>query len=47
MDEMLDRTNTDYAPWVIVASNQKKYARIKVMEEYIRLAKEHLKKLKE
>lgn len=45
MDEMLEKTNQNYAPWVIVGSNQKKYARIKVMEEYIRLAKEHLKKL--
>lgn len=45
MDEMLEKTNQDYAPWVIVGSNQKKYARIKVMEEYIRIAKDHLKKL--
>ena len=45
MDEMLERTNLAYAPWIIVGSNQKKYARIKVMEEYIRLAKDHLKKL--
>ena len=45
MDEMLERTNQPYAPWVIVGSNQKKYARIKVMEEYIRLAKDHLKKV--
>lgn len=45
MDEMLERTNFDYAPWVIVGSNQKKYARIKVMEEYIRLAKKHLKEM--
>lgn len=45
MDEMLERTNKTYAPWIIVGSNQKKYARIKVMEEYVRIAKEHLKKL--
>lgn len=45
MDEMLARTNLDYAPWIIVGSNQKKYARIKVMEEYIRIAKDHLKKI--
>ena len=45
MDEMLERTNTDYAPWVIIATNQKKYARIRVMEEYIRLAKKHLKEI--
>lgn len=46
MDEMLERTNKTYTPWIIVGSNQKKYARIKVMEEYVRIAKEHLKKLK-
>lgn len=45
MNEMLQRTNVDYAPWIIVEGNQKKYARIKVMEEYIKYAKEHLKKL--
>ena len=45
MDEMIVRTNLDYAPWIIVGSNQKKYARIKVMEEYIRIAKDHLKKI--
>ena len=43
MDEMLIRTNDN--PWVIVATNQKKYARIKVMEEYIRIAKDHLEKI--
>ena len=45
MNEMLDRTNTSYAPWIIVAGNQKKYARIRVMEEYIKYAKDHLKKI--
>lgn len=44
MDEMLDRTNVDYAPWIIVEGNQKNYARIKVIEEFLRLAKSHLKK---
>ena len=43
MDEMLDRTNVDYAPWIIVEGNQKYYARIKVMEEYLKRAKKHLK----
>ena len=45
MNEMLERTNTDYSPWIIVEGNCKKYARIKVMEEYIKAAKDHLKKL--
>ncbi|WP_311537724.1 hypothetical protein [uncultured Anaerococcus sp.] len=45
MDEMLKRTNAAYAPWIIVEGKQKKYARIKVLREYIRLAKAHLKEL--
>ena len=44
MDEMLYRTNVDYAPWIIVEGNQKHYSRIKVMEEFLKQAKEHLKK---
>ena len=32
VDEMLFRTNTQYAPWVIVESNNKKFARLKVMQ---------------
>lgn len=45
MNEMLERSNASYAPWIIVEGNCKKYARIKVMEEYIKAAKNHLKKL--
>lgn len=45
MNEMLERTNSNYAPWIIVEGNCKKYARIKVMEEYIKAAQNHLKKL--
>ena len=47
MNEMLERTNASYAPWIIVEGNSKKYARIKVMEEYIKAAKDHLKKLED
>ena len=43
MNEMLERTNSNYAPWIIVEGNCKKYARIKVMAEYIKAAKNHLK----
>ena len=31
-DEMLLRTHTSHAPWIIVESNSKKYARIKVLQ---------------
>lgn len=34
-DEMLLRTNTEYAPWIIIESNDKCYARIKTMNEII------------
>lgn len=32
VDEMLFRTNTGYAPWNVIESNDKKYARIKTLE---------------
>jgi polyphosphate:AMP phosphotransferase len=34
-DQMFVKTNTDYAPWVIVGSNYKRYARIKILETAI------------
>ena len=45
MDEMLYRTDFDFAPWIIVEGNDKPYARIKVMEEFLDKAKAHLKKI--
>lgn len=45
MNEMLDRTNVDYAPWVIVEGNDKQYARIKVLETFLDHAKKHYKKI--
>ena len=35
VDEMLIRTSTTYAPWVIVEGNSKYYARIKVLEAVV------------
>lgn len=32
IDEMLQKTSTENAPWIIVESNDKKYARIKVLK---------------
>ncbi len=34
-DEMFMKTNTDYAPWVIVGTNFKRFARIKILETAI------------
>jgi polyphosphate:AMP phosphotransferase len=39
-NEMMERTNTEYAPWVLVEANDKKYARIKILKTLCgRLAK--------
>lgn len=35
IEEMLERTDTDYAPWDVVPAEQKKYARIHVVETTI------------
>lgn len=42
MNEMLVRTHTEYAPWVIVEAQQKEYARIKVLKTFIHHAKQIL-----
>lgn len=44
IDEMLLKTSTNYAPWVIVEANNKYYARIKVMEMVIKAIEENLQK---
>ena len=43
---MLSRTNTEYAPWVIVESNDKQYARIKAMDAVIEQIEKRLKEEK-
>lgn len=35
VDEMLQKTNTEYAPWFVLESNDKKYARIKALKTVI------------
>lgn len=35
VDEMLLRTNTAYAPWIVVESNDKRYARIRTLKAII------------
>lgn len=42
IDEMLDRTSTRLAPWDIIPANQKKFARIRVLEIFIDRAREIL-----
>lgn len=43
VNEMLLRTSTDYAPWVVVEGNDKYYARIKVLSAVVNAIEERLK----
>ncbi|MBQ7582176.1 MAG: polyphosphate:AMP phosphotransferase [Lachnospiraceae bacterium] len=42
VDEMLMKTSTNYAPWIIVEGNNKYYARIKVLETVAKALRERL-----
>ena len=46
VNEMIIRTSTSQAPWIIVEGNQKYYARIKVLETVAEALEERLKKEK-
>lgn len=46
VDEMLEKTNTTFAPWYILESNDKKYARIKALEIVVDTLEQALKKIK-
>lgn len=41
-NDMFIKTSTDYAPWTIISSDQKKYARIKILETFIERIKKEL-----
>ena len=43
VDEMLVRTSTTYAPWIIVEANSKYYARIKVLKTVVDAIEQYLK----
>ena len=43
VNEMLLRTSTDYAPWVVVEGNDKYYARVKVLKTVVDAIEERLK----
>ena len=43
VNEMLQKTNTSYAPWHILESNDKKYARIKALKIVINAIEQALK----
>lgn len=42
VDAMIESTNTEYAPWTVIGSDDKKYARVKVMETVVKVLKEQL-----
>ncbi|MBP3326831.1 MAG: polyphosphate:AMP phosphotransferase [Coprococcus sp.] len=42
VNEMLQKTNTEYAPWYVLESNDKKYARIKALKTVIKAIEERL-----
>jgi len=44
VNEMIYRTSTPYAPWVIVESNNKQYARLKVVRTVVKALEKALKK---
>lgn len=46
VDEMLVRTSTTYAPWIIVEANSKYYARIKVLKTVVGAIENYLKEHK-
>ena len=39
VNEMVQKTSTDHAPWIMVEGNCKRYARVKVLQEFIAQAK--------
>ncbi len=43
VDEMIQKTSTVYAPWTIVEGNDKRFARLKVLETVIERLKEEIK----
>ena len=40
VDEMIQKTSTEYAPWFIIESNDKKYARIKALQIIVKALEE-------
>lgn len=44
VNEMLEKTNTAYAPWVVLESKDKKYARIKALKTFIKAIESRLER---
>ena len=43
-EDMICKTNTEYAPWSIIPANDKRYARITALRTIIKICEEHLAK---
>jgi polyphosphate:AMP phosphotransferase len=46
-NEMLEKTSTEFAPWVVVPGNDKRYARLGVLQALSQEMERHLKKVQE
>ncbi|MFH2218971.1 MAG: polyphosphate:AMP phosphotransferase [Pseudomonadota bacterium] len=44
VNEMVERTSTEYAPWTLVEANSKEYARIKVLQTFLKGLKQRVRK---
>lgn len=47
VNEMLVRTSTTYAPWIVVEGNDKLYARVKVLQTVVDALEEKIRQVKE
>ena len=47
VNEMLVRTSTTYAPWIVVEGNDKRYARVKVLKTVVDALEKKIKEVKE
>ena len=47
VNEMLVRTSTTYAPWIVVEGNDKRYARVKVLRTVVDALEKKIKEVKE
>ncbi len=45
-EEMLERTDTDYAPWTVVEANDKRYAAVKIMGKAVEVLREAVERKK-
>jgi polyphosphate kinase 2 (PPK2 family) len=44
VDEMLDRTDTELAPWIVVEGDSKRFARVRVIECVIALIEDGMRR---